>query len=563
MRNILILTKILFKNVNFEVMESRNKANKKRSSIIGKIALFLLLLYSFIAIAFVIYSISYLLIKSFVPIGLQLLGLEMILVAVSAIIFLFGILMVPTVFYFSDDVQNLLPLPLKPYEIFSAKFLVTLLYEYLALLVLYIPIILAYVVNVKVDLLFYIQSFVLGLLLPILPLLLAMLFIMVLMRFSKIMRNRDRFNIIIGVIYVFLILIFSSGMNQINQETAENFISIISNNQNIFGIISQIVPNISFAIKGLANNDFISFGISIMIPIVSFILVTKLTDYLYFGGIIGINETGAKRKKISQHDINRSIKNRNILWTYTKKELAILFRTPIYFLNCILSNYMAFIFLGISLMITNLNDTSFLLELEAIVFTLRRLDISYYTIDWIFIALASSIVAAIISTISNNIAVTSLSREGKNIWFMKSIPVSYRTQIDAKVLSSIIIGSTASLPILFLAIWLFNLPFFYIFIAIIGNFIGSICFSYIAILVDILRPKLSWDNEKVAIKNNINILIVFALAASYIGLTIIITIKYSIPILIASITFTVITLLLAIFIYLKIPSIANKRFENF
>ena len=48
----------------------------------------------------------------------------------STIVFVFGIFYVISTFYFSSDVEMLLPLPLKPRQIVAAKFLVVTIYEY-------------------------------------------------------------------------------------------------------------------------------------------------------------------------------------------------------------------------------------------------------------------------------------------------------------------------------------------------------------------------------------------------------------------------------------------------
>jgi len=46
----------------------------------------------------------------------------------SFTILFFGIFYVINVFYFADDVENLLPLPLKPSAIIGSKFIVTVIY---------------------------------------------------------------------------------------------------------------------------------------------------------------------------------------------------------------------------------------------------------------------------------------------------------------------------------------------------------------------------------------------------------------------------------------------------
>ena len=56
------------------------------------------------------------------PVGQAGMILGFGLSVVSIAIFVFGIFYVLTTFYFAKDIDNLLPLPVKPYEILSAKF---------------------------------------------------------------------------------------------------------------------------------------------------------------------------------------------------------------------------------------------------------------------------------------------------------------------------------------------------------------------------------------------------------------------------------------------------------
>lgn len=81
--------------------------------------------------------------------GLELIGQQAALLGLgvtvaSLAIFMFGILYVLSVFYYSQDVEQLLPLPLSPGHILSAKFLVALVYEYLTALVLLGPLLITY-----------------------------------------------------------------------------------------------------------------------------------------------------------------------------------------------------------------------------------------------------------------------------------------------------------------------------------------------------------------------------------------------------------------------------------
>ena len=56
-------------------------------------------------------------------------GVELFLHLISAFSFIFGLNVIFSVFYFSGDIENLLPLPLRPYQIIASKFTAALISE--------------------------------------------------------------------------------------------------------------------------------------------------------------------------------------------------------------------------------------------------------------------------------------------------------------------------------------------------------------------------------------------------------------------------------------------------
>lgn len=88
----------------------------------------------------------------------------------STIVFVFGIFYVISTFYFSSDVEMLLPLPLKPGQIMGAKFLVVTVYEYLTIAVFFLPVWITYGIYMGCGPLFYLYGLIVYLLMPVTPL---------------------------------------------------------------------------------------------------------------------------------------------------------------------------------------------------------------------------------------------------------------------------------------------------------------------------------------------------------------------------------------------------------
>ena len=111
-----------------------------------------------------------------------------------------------TVFYYSNDIEMLLPLPLKPAQIISAKFLTVLITQYVMSSFILLPIFITYGLKSGAFITYYIYMIFIYLLFPIVPLVLASLLMTVIMRYTNIAKNKDRGNIFIGIVSILFIV---------------------------------------------------------------------------------------------------------------------------------------------------------------------------------------------------------------------------------------------------------------------------------------------------------------------------------------------------------------------
>jgi len=131
MSKFIALTKVLLKT------GTQSQNNKKNKTQIKGIMLGLILVLAFTPMA-----IGFGGFISTAYDGLHAIGQEAVILGfglsvVCVVIFFFGIFYAMGIFYFSMDVENLLPLPFKPWHIMAAKFAVVLMYEYLTELIFF------------------------------------------------------------------------------------------------------------------------------------------------------------------------------------------------------------------------------------------------------------------------------------------------------------------------------------------------------------------------------------------------------------------------------------------
>lgn len=110
-----------------------------------------------------------------------------------------GCMVVPTVFYFSRDTQILLPLPLKPGSIVLAKTAMVLSGQLLLGMLFALPVFAAYW-TVHPDILRILVSLLILATLPLLPVFAVGVVMMILMRFVPALRDKDRFNLVFGLL---------------------------------------------------------------------------------------------------------------------------------------------------------------------------------------------------------------------------------------------------------------------------------------------------------------------------------------------------------------------------
>lgn len=126
----------------------------------------------------------------------------------------------------------------------------------------------------------------------------------------------------------------------------------------------------------------------------------------------------------------------------------------------------------------------------------------------------------------NGIASTSISREGENILFNKYIPVSYRTQILAKVITGVLWGIVGMLIMCAVAAFLFDFPGFLVAVISVVSLPGILFANLVGVFIDLLNPKLHWSDEQRAVKQNLNLLFSLVICVLFTGLSIWILVKF-------------------------------------
>lgn len=496
MTNYLSLAKVFIRSL------SMTKPSTKRQMIVTKILLAFVSL--IIILPFVVVSglFVYTVTNSLVEYNYETIGLEFMCILLCVFTFIFSFSVVLNELYFTGDIENLLPLPIRARQIVGAKVASIFYAESLVqLLVIFFS-----VVGFFFALGLPFKNFLLGILgmvtLPIIPIIYCSIISLLIMSFTRLIKNKETIRKVgLGFVLVILML-FVYFLGALQNFDLELYIEgFVNGDQTFLHVMRVILPHINLFIDTLVTGSVSSLLLYILVNIGFIVVLLGLADVCYFKGVIGLSSKDTASKK-SSSNILKNIKVENPTNSYLKKEVRTLFRTPSYFLNCILINFIwpIFVYIICKLKFPDLT----LSELKNLV---TSTDNNTLIIIFMFVIGVSILLPAL-----NSIASSSFSREGKNFYFMKYIPMDYSSQVSVKLLVSFIIA--------FVGVNVFSLIFYLViglkvstaFIFLIISFLAILFICSLGIIIDSINPKLVWDDELNALRENSNNFIVMGIS---------------------------------------------------
>lgn len=429
----------------------------------------------------------------------------------QVMVFVFGLLYVMSKYYFSNDLAHLVPLPIKPSYILGSKFITLMISEYLTSLPIILPFIFIYGIKGGEGLIYWIYSFLLALTLPVIPLVLSSILIMVFMKYTNIGRKKDLIRTITAVMFIVLMVYVQLKINTITQKAlmqGDNFlINLVKDSNLLVKSLGRGFPPSQWAALSLANYSNIMGIVHLLtfvgVGVLSFIIMIYLSESIFFDGLIGNIEVSASKgrlgKKVSIKDSTRQTKPYLAL---AKKEIMMLLKTPVYLLNSIGGVIMIPIILVMSTMSGGEESIGSIIK---IIETKPE-----------FMVLVG--IGFIVSLgMLNNVGSTTFSREGKNFWIQRTLPIKVKDQIIGRILASVAIQILGLIALLGSLAFVVKLNIETIILISVLGLLGSIPMTQIGMIIDILRPLLTWTNPQQAMKQNLNVLIGMGVGTLYAG----------------------------------------------
>lgn len=438
----------------------------------------------------------------YINVGLMVGQPELVLtlahLAAAAMVLVFGIAFVMGSMYFSDDAAMLLSWPLRPRQIVSAKVATVLVNEYITMGVILIPVYVVYALNVPVSP-WYIPAAILTFLFtPMIPLMLATLLTMLLMRVTGGRKRRDLFTIVGGILGIavalgvqyFLQAQFPEGAGEM--ELAQMLFEQV---HGLSQVVAAGYPPSLWGMESLAAAGTAAGWLALLkligAGVVLFSVMLVVGERVFTRSLQEGREGRRQRAAASE----AQWKDGNAVDAVARAERKLFMRTPIYVLN----GFAGLLLIPFLLVLPMSGDGE---SLRVVLQELTPVP-----------AVGALILAAWFAgaTAISSMAPTAFSREGYRLWILKSLPISGREFFLGKLKGDLTMILLGSIPGAVVLIYLLKLPV----VAIAtGLVLGSVIATLIAMLslaVDMVRPMLGWTDPTRAMKSNLNVLIAMLL----------------------------------------------------
>jgi len=354
-------------------------------------------------------------------------------------------------------------------------------------------------------------------------------------------------------ISMFLVLAFSLVYNYVIQE----FISIDPENVGTtFGSLeSEAIPyfKMIFPFYNSASEALINFnnvnGLFSLITFLTFNLVALLVLYLIGDKMYlkTLTVTRGSRKKEENIEGVVNIRKQSVFTMLLRKEWLVIKRTPIFMLNIVIIIFLMPIILLSSFAIGLTSGG------ESVILPNDDIVSSYLSFPFVYLIV---MVVSVFFTSFSVAGSTAISREGSNAYIMKSIPVSAFKQINVKVFFAALLDFIGVILVGVLPVIVLKIPFYYCLCVMVPLIIIIFILNYFNIYLDLKKPKIKWNEESVAVKQNVNsmisILLTLAFSALF-GIVAFLFYKYDIKmnvIILSGIVSVVCGIILALVIYL-------------
>ncbi len=477
-----------------------------RRKFIGRMAFIPLILLALLPVLQLIFKVYGSVFNVLHPLGQDQVIFALAFVFTQSLALIFGLFYLMSNFYSARDLDMLIPLPVRPSVILGSKFMIVVISEYAATFPVVLPALLVYGIHTGPPLTFWVLALLITLLLPIIPLALASIFVVLLMRVTNAARGRGVMRITGAFLGVLVYSAIQWLQYRFRNSGPVELEAMLTNPDGLINMLTRRFPPSLWAARGLYNfpepAGLLNLALYIGATLGAAAFLFLLADRVFYRGLIGGNEVSAKRKKLASTP--GDFQARSVFKALFLREWRNLIRSAS-FLTPVLVNI---VILPAAFAVPLLSASK-----QGILSAGKIQDSDW--IQYVIVFAVSGLIT--LAGTSNSIAVTALSREGKSFWISKTIPAPPFIQILSKFVLAFIVPvfltvaalTAEALALRFSAMRLVEQAF----LALVGS---SVTMSF-SLFLDLLNPKLNWTDPQQIMKRNLNAIISVFSTMGFVG----------------------------------------------
>lgn len=389
-----------------------------------------------------------------------------------------------TIFGFKDY-DMVMSLPVSTGSIVASRVIILYGINMYFVLMLLVPMTVAYGILARPDYSFYIMSILTFFLVPMVPVIIASILGTIITYTASRFRSTNA----VGIIIAFAVLLAYMGFTMSFRGSGEDLANI---GGMLSGQVNSIYPLADYYMKAVCEGDFISFGFFAVISVASFLLYSYVIGKLFKKVNTDVT-TGRYRANYALGELKTSSPLRALY----VKELKRFFSSSVYVLNTSF---------GIVLL-TIASIAAFFVDIEQLAGGVEGAAMLRQLLP----------VAVSFCVVMSSTAASSISLEGRNLWILKSLPVNERCIFHSKILVNLTITAPALLDSILLAVALRLRPAQ----GLILFLVSAVCAIFISLFglwTNLRFPNLDWTTETLVVKQSAAMLISIFSGMAAVGL---------------------------------------------
>lgn len=404
--------------------------------------------------------------------------------------------------YFGNDIKILLRLPLSHRIIFQSKILKLSWDALFFSLFLTFPVVWKYGMKLEMGIGFYVKA-VVGVF-PLSLITISVMTCLVVLLMAYINRF-EKAKTVLQFCGMLMILALSLGLQIIiRKTTAVDSVSTIAElTSKLLDRMYLGFPYLKLLMKSLTTKgvESVLYLIALFsISLVLFLTVSMVGSRWMVRGVLCNQVSSTKKRTLN---ISKDYRMRSVPFELALREIREIFKVPMYFFNI---GIFGVLFPVLLLLGPMLNGGMSISELSE---SARDFLWMFHGIPERFgLGVFIGMVVFTFMMAMGQSAVSSISREGKKIWQLQSLPIELKDMVHGKLLSSFFFQVLSVLPTIVLLTILLRLPMATVLGILAAIFPVAFFLSNLGLLLDSIFPRLNWEHPQQAVKNTTSTMIV-------------------------------------------------------